>query len=91
VIDLTARRVSPRGIVIALNRLEFAILVALSESPGEPLTSRHLQSILWGMSQASGRSALGVHVSNLPRKLGDDPVLRRYVRTVRGLGYCLGG
>ncbi|WP_234714095.1 helix-turn-helix domain-containing protein [Mycolicibacterium chlorophenolicum] len=43
------------------------------------------------MSQASGRSAPGVRASNLRRKLGDDPVLRRYVRTVRGLGYCLGG
>uniref|UniRef100_A0A5Q5BH53 Response regulator receiver protein n=2 Tax=unclassified Mycobacterium TaxID=2642494 RepID=A0A5Q5BH53_MYCSS len=91
VIDLAAHRVYQRGTVIALTRLEFAILAALSESPGEPLTCRHLQAILWGTSHAGGRSALGVHVSNLRRKLGDDPVLPRYVRTVRGLGYCLVG
>lgn len=91
VIDLAAHQVYQRGAAIALTRLEFAILVALSESPGEPVTCRHLQTVLWGTSHVGGRSALGVHVSNLRRKLGDDPVLPRYVRTVRGLGYCLVG
>lgn len=91
VIDMAARGVYQRGTVVTLTRLEFAILAALSECPGESLTCRQLQAIVWGTSHAGGRSALGVHVSNLRRKLGDDPRSPRYVRTVRGLGYCLVG
>ncbi len=90
-IDMAARRVHRRGTVVALTRLEFAILAALSECPGEPLTCGHLQAIVWGTSHPGGRSALGVHVSNLRRKLGDDPASPRYVRTIRGIGYCLLG
>jgi DNA-binding response OmpR family regulator len=91
VIDMAARRVYRRGIVVALTRLEFAVLAALSECPGELLTCGHLQAIVWGTSHPGGRSALGVHVSKLRRKLGDDPASPRYVRTVRGIGYCLLG
>lgn len=89
VIDMAARQVHRRGTAVTLTRLEFAVLAALSEYPGEPLTCRHLQIVIWGTSRPGGRSALGVHVSNLRRKLGDDPLMPRYVRTVRGLGYCL--
>ncbi|BBY14484.1 MULTISPECIES: winged helix-turn-helix transcriptional regulator [Mycobacteriaceae] len=91
VIDVGVRRVYQRGNVISLTRTEFAILRVLSDDPGEPVTCRRLQEVLWGATQPGGRSALGVHIGNLRRKLGDAPSCPRYVRTVRGIGYCLAG
>ena len=91
VIDVAVRRVYQRGNVISLTRTEFAILRVLSDDPGEPVTCRRLQEALWGATQPGGRSALGVHIGNLRRKLGDAPSCPRYVRTVRGIGYCLAG
>ncbi|WP_234794100.1 winged helix-turn-helix transcriptional regulator [Mycolicibacterium flavescens] len=88
-IDVAARRVFLRGEPLPLTRTEFEILCTLAESPGEPVTCRHLQLSLWGYASAGGRSTLGVHLGNLRRKLGDDPHSPRYLRTVRGTGYCL--
>ncbi len=48
VVDVAARMVYQRGNAIPLTRMEFAIMRALSECPGEPLTCRHLQEILGG-------------------------------------------
>ena len=91
VIDVEIRRVYQRGNVIPPTRTEFAILRVLSDDPGEPVTCHQLQEFLWGTVNAGGRSALGVHIGNLRRKLGDAPTCPRYVRTVRGIGYCLAG
>jgi len=90
-IDVVARRVSLRGEALPLTRTEFEILCTLAESPGEPVTCRQLQLSLWGDASDGGRSTLGVHVGNLRRKLGEDPHSPRYLRTVRGTGYCLTG
>nr|WP_256736317.1 winged helix-turn-helix domain-containing protein [Mycolicibacterium hippocampi] len=90
-IDVVARRVSLRGEALPLTRTEFEILCTLAESPGEPVTCRQLQLSLWGDASDGSRSTLGVHVGNLRRKLGEDPHSPRYLRTVRGTGYCLTG
>jgi len=91
VVDVAAQRVYQRGNAIPLTRTEFAILRALSDHPGEAVTCQRLQEKLWGSSHLGGRSSLGVHVGNVRRKLGEDPTCPRYVRTVRGIGYCLVG
>ena len=90
-IDVVARRAFLRGEALALTRTEFAILCTLAENPGEPVTCRQVQLSLWGEASDGGRSTLGVHVGNLRRKLGDNPYSPRYLRTVRGTGYCLTG
>lgn len=90
-VDVVSRRVFMCGNTVAVTRIEFAILDALSACPGEPVTSRQLAEFVWGSSVTGGRSALGVHVGRLRRKLGEDSASPRYLRTVRGVGYSLGG
>ncbi|MDV3131324.1 response regulator transcription factor [Mycobacterium sp. 29Ha] len=90
-VDVVSRRVFLCGNAVAVTRIEFSILKALSACPGEPLTCRQLAEFVWGRSVTGGRSALGVHVGRLRRKLGEDSASPRYLRTVRGVGYCLGG
>ena len=45
---------------------------------------------MWGDDWVGDDHVIDVHVSNLRRKLGDDPRHPRFVRTVRGFGFRLG-
>jgi two-component system OmpR family response regulator len=35
--------------------------------------------------------SLDTHISNLRKKLGDDPASPHYIKTVYGMGYKMGG
>ena len=72
-----------------LTALEFDLLLALAERPGQVLS----RDALW---EASGRAdvavserTVDVHVSHLRAKLGDDGQRPRRLKTVRGAGYVL--
>lgn len=74
--NLIAARLSPR---------ERAILDALRERPGRPVSRMQLRERLYGERE---RDVLGnpiqVHIHNLRTKLGQG-----VIRTVRGLGYLI--
>jgi DNA-binding response OmpR family regulator len=89
-IDPLAREVSRDGRPIALTRLEFDLLDALSERPNVAFSRRQLLERVWGPSWFGDEHVVDVHVANLRRKLGDDPSAPRYVLTLRGVGYRLG-
>lgn len=88
-VDVAARRVMLRGKAVALTRIEFCILSALATCPGEPLSRRELLDAVWGDSWSGSRAVLDGTLAKLRRKLGDDSAAAQYVRTVRGVGYCL--
>jgi DNA-binding response OmpR family regulator len=46
-------------------------------------------SDVWDMNWFGSTKTLNVHIGWLRRKLGDDPEDPRYIRTVRGVGFCL--
>ena len=89
-IDPLAREVSRDGRPIALTRLEFDLLDALSERPNVAFSRRQLLERVWGPNWFGDEHVVDVHVANLRRKLGDDPGAPRYVLTLRGVGYRLG-
>lgn len=89
-IDPLAREVSREGESIALTRLEFDLLDALSEQPRVAFTRRQLLERVWGPTWFGDEHVVDVHIANLRRKLGDDPGTPRYVLTLRGVGYRLG-
>ena len=68
-----------------LSPREQAILEALLERPGRPISRMQLRERLYGEKE---REVLGnpieVHIHNLRTKLG-----RGVIRTVRGLGYFI--
>ena len=86
-IDPDAREVLQGGEPIELTRLEFDILDALSEVPRVVVTRAQLLERVWGSGWVGDDHVVDVHVANLRRKLRDDPVRPRYVRTIRGIGY----
>lgn len=90
VIDPIAREVTRDGHSVALTRLEFDLLDALSERPRVAFSRRQLLERVWGPNWFGDAHVVDVHVANLRRKLGDDPSDPRYIATLRGVGYRLG-
>jgi DNA-binding response OmpR family regulator len=88
-LDIAAREVRVEGEVVALTRIEFDLLDALSARPRVALTRAQLLERVWGPGWFGDDHLVDVHVSKLRQKLGDDPRAPRYLRTVRGVGYRL--
>ncbi len=88
-IDPLARRVALEGLELELTRIEYDLLDALAENPQLSLSRQQLLDRVWGPTWFGDDHVVDVHVSNLRRKLGDDPKAPRFIRTVRGFGYRL--
>ena len=91
VLDTQAHEVSLSGSRLDLTPLEYGLLDALSENPRLTLSRRQLLDQVWGPSWVGDEHVVDVHLSNLRRKLGDDPRDPVYIRTVRGFGFRFGG
>lgn len=90
------RSVSVDGVAISLTRSEFDLLQALLVGAGAVRSKTELVRVVRGdyyradayISESDER-AVEVHIGNLRRKLGEDPVQPRWLQTVRGVGYRL--
>ena len=90
------RSVSVDGVAISLTRSEFDLLQALLKGSGAVRSKTELVRVVRGdhyradayISESDER-AVEVHIGNLRRKLGEDPVQPRWLQTVRGVGYRL--
>lgn len=81
---------------VDLTRTEFDLLCALMESKRRVRSKADLTLVLRGESYVTSyfvgdadKRAIEAHMTNLRRKLGDNPVQPRYIETVRGVGYRL--
>ena len=84
-IDRPSRTVMLRGREIRLSAREFAILEALVERAGTPLSRIELRERLYGTREPDILgNPVQVHMHNLRAKLGDD-----VIQTVRGAGYVV--
>ncbi|SRR6266511_2324825 len=90
-IDPAGREVRLAGRAVELTRTEFDVLDALSAQPRVAFSRRQLLERVWGGDWYGDEHVIDVHVANLRRKLDDDATAPRYIRTVRGVGYRMGG
>ncbi len=88
VLDLAGHRALVGDRVVELTPAEHRILALLATSDG-PVQVRALVTRLFGTEQPGGARGLQVHVSNLRRKLEDDPRRPKRLITHRGVGYAL--
>ena len=84
VFDPAARTVSVDGAEVNLSAKAMAILEALLDRPGMPLSRERLEQILYGWGEGVESNAVEVHIHHLRKKLGKDRI-----RTIRGLGYMM--
>jgi DNA-binding response OmpR family regulator len=84
VFDPAARSVVVDGEAVQLPGRAMAILEALLERPGVPLSRERLEQILYGWGEGVESNAVEVHIHHLRKKLGKDSI-----KTIRGLGYMI--
>ena len=83
-LDPATHEVRLDGQPVNLSGREFALLHALLEKPGVPLSRSQLEDRLYGWEEEIGSNAVEVHIHTLRRKLGSD-----WIRNVRGVGYMV--
>jgi two-component system response regulator QseB len=81
-IDPASHQVSLDGTAVRLSAREFALLCALAEQPGRPLSRAQLEERIYGWDEEVESNAVEVHIHALRRKLGAD-----WIRNLRGVGY----
>ena len=89
-IDVQAHQITRAGKQIALTRLEFDLLVALTKEPGRVFTRDALLSEVWGYRHSTDTRLVNVHVQRLRSKIEHDAEHPEIVVTVRGVGYKAG-
>jgi DNA-binding response OmpR family regulator len=77
------------GEAVSLTPSEFRLLDFLAGEPERVFSRREIMQHLWESSYVGDQRACDIHISNLRRKLEDDPANPRRIVTVRGVGYKL--
>src|SRR5258708_1831271 len=92
--DLTVDRVSHSvqrgGHAIELSPKEFALLEFLMRHAGEPVTRSAIVEQVWKLNFDTMTNVVDVYINYLRRKV-DAGYDRALIRTVRGVGYQIGG
>lgn len=81
-LDLASHEVRFHGESIKLGRREYTVLRALLEKPGEIVSKRQLEEILYRGDQAVESNTVDVYIYQLRKKFG-----LHFIQTVRGVGY----
>ena len=87
-LDRAERRAQRGDHVLALTRIEFALLEVFLSRPRKVLTRSRIFESVWGYDMAYASNSLEVHIGYLRRKL-EAHAEPRLIHTVRGVGYVL--
>jgi DNA-binding response OmpR family regulator len=88
-LDTGARSVRCLGKPLDLTDVEFSLLEALLESPGQVISREHLVESVLGRSFHPFDRSLDMHISRLRRKLDEAAGLGEQIKTIRSVGYQL--
>jgi len=89
-INRVSHRVSRNGREIELSPREYSLLEFLLRNPGRPVSRTAIIEEVRGMDGAAITNVVDVYINYLRRKL-DGGADRPLNRTVRGVGYQIGG
>jgi DNA-binding response OmpR family regulator len=89
-INRVSHRVSRNGREIELSPREYSLLEFLLRNPGRPVSRTAIIEEVRGMDGAAITNVVDVYINYLRRKL-DGGADRPLIRTVRGVGYQIGG
>lgn len=87
-IDYSKRRVEVDGNAVDLTQLEFDLLAYLAKRSGVPVSRKELLSEVWHADYSNAKQAINSLVKRLREKIEVDPESPRFIKTVRGVGYC---
>ena len=91
VVDPGSRTVDKEGAEVSLTPKEFDLLMALIRRRGQAASRLALLKEVWGHRAAVATRTVDTHVSELRRKLEDEPASPQYILTVHKVGYRFRG
>jgi two-component system KDP operon response regulator KdpE len=86
-LDPSTRRVTKCGEEIHVTPKEFELLHTLMRYAGRPLSHQRLLALVWGAEYGEEREYLRTYISQLRRKLENDPAHPVYLLTDSYIGY----
>lgn len=86
-INLDKHIVLVKGKEIDLTNKEFQILTMLTEKPNYVFSLEHIFNKIWGYDSFGDNRTIMVHISNLKKKIEEDPLNPDYIQTIKGVGY----
>jgi two-component system KDP operon response regulator KdpE len=86
-IDLSSHTIVRNGAEVRLTKTEWSLVEALAQHPGKLLTHSWLLDRVWGAGYEGDVDVLRVFISQLRRKIEEDPRRPRIVVTDPGIGY----
>jgi two-component system response regulator QseB len=84
VMDVVARTVIHKGVVLSLSKREFDILKVLISHAGLTVTRKQIEEAVYGEERQRDSNSIEVHIHNLRHKMVGLNLL-----TIRGVGYSL--
>ena len=88
-LDFRRFEVTVGGRAVRLTPSEFRLLAFLAQDPERVFSRREIMEHLWASEHVGDQHACDVHISNIRRKIEEDPVHPERLVTVRGFGYRL--
>ena len=86
-IDLDSHYVVAQGQTVSLSLKEFQLLVLLAQNPNKVFTYENLFQSLWDTESLGDYRTIMVHISNIRRKIEQNPKKPEFIKTVKGIGY----
>lgn len=86
-IDFSSLMVYVNDNPLSLPAKEFQILALLAQNPNIVFSLGQIYDSVWGFDNIGDTRTVMVHVSNLRKKIEEDPINPQFIITVKSLGY----
>lgn len=86
-VDFERRLALLDGVPVHLTPVEYRIVEYLAMNSGKMITYQMLLEKIWGSYAVNNNKILRVNMTNIRRKLGDNPVEPKYIATEAGVGH----
>jgi len=86
-IDIDNRRITSLNGTYELPPKEFDVLIFCAKNQGKILTKQQIYESVWGEAYLYDDSNIMAIISRLRKKIESDNTLRKYIQTIKGIGY----
>ncbi|MBI2472391.1 MAG: response regulator transcription factor [Planctomycetes bacterium] len=90
-VDKSCREVTFQGATINLTSFEYDLLSYLVNNAGRVVSRNDIYLALYNSKRNGYDRSIDIYISRIRQKIGDDPVVPKYLKTVRGAGYLFVG
>lgn len=87
-LNLETMQVKRGATVLSLTAKELAVLELLMSNPQKVFSRERILATVWGINEDPLTNVVDVYIRRLRKKV-DAPFGQHYIKTLRGIGYCL--